>query len=44
MLGFGGVAFGLGLVPLLSWVLGFTNSVGAAIFAADLERENVPLI
>ncbi|KAK9836096.1 hypothetical protein WJX81_000645 [Elliptochloris bilobata] len=44
MVGFGSVAFAVGLVPVLSWILGFTNSIGAAVYAADLENANIALI
>jgi hypothetical protein len=35
---FGAVAYGLGFVPLLSWILNFVTTVGAALWAADIER------
>ncbi|CAL8472117.1 g11659 [Coccomyxa elongata] len=37
---FGAVAYGLGFVPILSWILNFTTSIGAALWAADMERGN----
>ncbi len=37
---FGMVAFGLGFVPILSWILNFTTIIGAALWAADIERGN----
>jgi hypothetical protein len=35
---FGIAVYILGFVPLLSWIFGFTNSVAAALWAADIER------
>lgn len=35
---FGAVAVALGLLPLLSWLLNFLTTAGAALWAADLER------
>ena len=37
---FGAVAYGLGFVPILSWILNFTTAIGAALWAADMERGN----
>jgi hypothetical protein len=36
---FGVVAFALEMVPFANLVFAFTNTVGAALWAADLERE-----
>jgi hypothetical protein len=36
---FGLVAGGLGSLPLLNWVLGLSNMVGAALLAADMEKK-----
>ena len=33
---FGGVSYALGCVPVLSWLLEFSSSVGAALWAAAL--------
>jgi hypothetical protein len=41
--GFGIVACMLTYVPVLSWILNLTNSVGAALFAAKLERSGKQL-
>lgn len=38
--GFGMMAAALNYIPILSWALGLTNSVGAALFAARLEERN----
>ncbi len=35
---FGAVAYGLGFVPLISWLLNFVTTIGAALWAADIER------
>ena len=35
---FGGVSYALGCVPVLSWLLEFSSSVGAALWAADMEK------
>lgn len=35
---FGAVAYGLGFVPVLSWLLNFVTTIGAALWAADIER------
>ena len=35
---FGLTAYVLGFIPLLSWILNFATSVGAALWAADMER------
>jgi len=35
---FGGVSYALGCVPILSWLLEFSSSVGAALWAADMEK------
>jgi len=35
---FGLVASALNYVPILNWTLGLTNSVGAALFAVELEK------
>lgn len=35
---FGAVAAALGCVPVLSWLLAFATTAGAALWAADLER------
>jgi hypothetical protein len=35
---FGSSAYALSAVPVLSWLFAFTNSVGAALWAADFER------
>jgi hypothetical protein len=42
--GFGLVAVGLSYVPVLSWFLGLTNMVGAALYAAVLEQPGTPLL
>lgn len=42
--GFGLVALGLSYIPLASWALGLSNTVGAALLAADLEARGVPLL
>eukprot|EP00882_Tetradesmus_deserticola_P001077 GHRQ01001165.1.p1 GENE.GHRQ01001165.1~~GHRQ01001165.1.p1 ORF type:complete len:300 (+),score=139.20 GHRQ01001165.1:206-1105(+) len=36
---FGLVAGGLGSLPLLNWVLGLSNMVGAALLVADMEKK-----
>ena len=35
---FGGVSYALGCVPILSWLLEFSSTVGAAMWAADMEK------
>ncbi len=35
---FGITAYVLGFIPILSWILNFSTSVGAALWAADMER------
>lgn len=40
---FGLVAAGLGYIPVLNWLLGLSNMVGAALLAADMEKKQVPL-
>ena len=35
---FGAVVFALNLVPVANWLFVFTNTVGAALYAADIER------
>lgn len=40
---FGAVAAGLNYVPVLNWLLGLSNTVGAALLAADMEKKQVPL-
>jgi hypothetical protein len=35
---FGAAAAALDIVPLASWLTAFSNTVGAALWAADLER------
>lgn len=42
--GFGMVAATLAYIPVLNWFLGLSNTVGAALFAADLERKQAPLL
>jgi hypothetical protein len=42
--GFGLVAVGLSYVPVLSWFLGLSNMVGAALYAAALEARGSPLL
>jgi hypothetical protein len=36
---FGLLAGGLGSLPLLNWLLGLSNMVGAALLAADMEKK-----
>ena len=38
---FGAVVFALNLVPIANWLFLFTNTVGAALWAADLERQGL---
>eukprot|EP00878_Enallax_costatus_P003788 GHUV01004004.1.p1 GENE.GHUV01004004.1~~GHUV01004004.1.p1 ORF type:complete len:297 (+),score=91.11 GHUV01004004.1:206-1096(+) len=40
---FGAVAAGLNYVPVLNWLLGLSNTVGAALLAADMEKKQVPI-
>ena len=40
---FGAVASMLNYLPVLNWFLGLTNSVGAALWAAEIERKRRPL-
>ena len=35
---FGAVVFALNLIPVANWLFVFTNTVGAALYAADIER------
>jgi hypothetical protein len=42
--GFGLVAVGLSYVPVLSWFLGLSNMVGAALYAAALEQQGTSLL
>ena len=35
---FGAVVFALNLIPIANWLFLFTNTVGAALFAADIEK------
>jgi hypothetical protein len=42
--GFGLVAVGLSYVPVLSWFLGLSNMVGAALYAAALEQRGTALL
>lgn len=35
---FGTVVFALNLIPIANWLFLFTNTVGAALYAADIER------
>ena len=35
---FGAVVFAMNAVPLLNWLFRFTNTVGAALWAADIEK------
>ena len=35
---FGVTAYVLGFIPILSWILNFTTSVGAALWAVEMER------
>lgn len=41
---FGMTATLLNVIPILNWSLALTNSVGAAIWAADIERRKLPII
>jgi hypothetical protein len=41
---FGLVAGGLGSLPLLNWLLGLSNMVGAALLAADMEKKQGAMI
>ncbi|KAL3135698.1 hypothetical protein ABBQ38_006169 [Trebouxia sp. C0009 RCD-2024] len=38
---FGAVVFALNLVPIANWLFLFTNTVGAALWAADMERQGL---
>lgn len=38
---FGAVAFALNLLPVFNWLFMFTNTVGAALWAADMEKEGL---
>jgi GTP cyclohydrolase II len=40
---FGAVASMLNYLPVLNWFLGLTNAVGAALWAAEIERKKRPL-
>ncbi|KAG0361332.1 hypothetical protein BC939DRAFT_246050 [Gamsiella multidivaricata] len=40
---FGVIAQGLELIPLIGILFGFTNTIGAALWAADLEKQQVEL-
>ena len=35
---FGITAYVLGFIPILSWILNFTTSAGAGLWAAEMER------
>ncbi len=41
---FGAVTFALGCLPILSWLTNFTNTVGAALWAADMEKSRFKLV
>lgn len=38
---FGAVVFALNLVPIANWLFLFTNTVGAALWAADMEKQGL---
>ena len=40
---FGGIALVLNCIPVLSLLLGFCNTIAAAMWAADLEHGNIDL-
>ncbi|KAK9808883.1 hypothetical protein WJX72_005699 [[Myrmecia] bisecta] len=41
---FGAVTFALGFLPVLSWLTNFTNTVGAALWASDMEKKHFKLV
>lgn len=41
---FGMTVYVLSAIPILSWLFAFTNSVGAALWAADFERGRFHLV